>query len=296
MVGDIQPEARNPERGDRLESHTLNTRLCAYPHCWRGVEADDAHRMCPEHERRLTDDLSWLEANLPDLTGYRLNRAYGGNHDGPHGARAEAPEPLRGTLYDLIWCDSDDGTPSLQSSLYGLARSLGCPVTWDTPLDNLAETVRESPRLMSCPATPTYAMELHRQTGRLRSYTARSDDLVVYGQCPADGCTGRLAAPSYADHVECKVCHSEWQVSYLRKLRCDRILESDRKGTRKQLVSWLNLMGVRVKPATLRSWTHRGRLPQEGEDDRSQPVYSLKTAFQLATGIRSTIRKGDTNE
>lgn len=270
-----------------LPDETAKTTLCKVTSCYRDADG----LMCDHHRRMIATDLTWLAGNLHDLTSYRLNRAYGGNHEGrPSGT---APAPVRESLYDLLWSESDDGLPSMQTLLYEFARSLGEPATWDTAMERLAMMAAASPRLYECPATPVYTPSIHRATARLRRFVESGTDMIVYGECPSPGCDGRLAAPRHADDVECRKCGCRWNVAHLRMLNWSRILRSDKLGTVKQLAAWLTDLGTPVKPATLRSWAHRGRLPQSGEDDYSHPLYSLKQAYVIAANNLRRPRSGN---
>lgn len=272
-----------------LPTETAKTMLCKVTSCYR----DAGGPMCDHHRRMIATDLTWLADNLRDLTAYRLNRAYGAKGEGGT-VRATAPAPLRETLYDLLWSESDDGMPSLQSTLYELARSLGCPVKWDMPMNQLARYAHDSPNLPTCSATPVYVPLVHALTSRLRRFVASADmDMVVYGACPAPGCGNQLSALPHAEHVKCRKCGSEWTATHLRLLRWQRIFNADALGTPTQLVQWLAWEGLVVKPATLRSWVHRGQLVQAGEDSYSHPLYRLKQAYTLAT--RNMRKPGHTN-
>lgn len=46
----------------------------------------------------------------------------------------------------------------------------------------------------------------------------------------------------------------------------------------KALAAWL-----KISPATVRSWAHRGRLTRRGRDARGRTLYSLTEAAELAT-------------
>ena len=97
---------------------TENTRLCCYDGCWREIVTDapsmlighgipeNRSLLCAWHERQLSNDLQWLERNLPDLTEYRINRAYG-HKNGGGGNAGTAPAPVRETLHDLLYADDD---------------------------------------------------------------------------------------------------------------------------------------------------------------------------------------------
>ena len=55
--------------------------------------------------------------------------------------------------------------------------------------------------------------------------------------------------------------------------------------TRGELLDIIKACGMRVNRSTLRSWIHRGQLPQQGEDAYSNPLYRFSDFYRLASGL-----------
>lgn len=278
-------------------SHTVSSRICAYPTCWRDVVTDaptpvigvvqpvNQSLLCANHEQQVHDDLTWLARNLDDLEHYRINRAYGHKQGGGSPSSGNASTPLRETLSDLLYRTDDLGYPGLQPTLYEWALSLTLLLQETSPLTVLVDRIRHCYRLMENPATPVYARELHSQTRRLRRFLEPGEDAtIILGPCPATGCATPLVARIDAKDVECAHCHSRWNVAWLKRKRRERILTSTKLGTQTELITMLKTCGITIKQTTLRSWVHRGQLKQAGENSMSKPIYRLADVYQLATG------------
>ncbi|NEG55430.1 hypothetical protein [Bifidobacterium platyrrhinorum] len=274
-----------------MDSFTQN-HLCEYRICYRDTQPD--HRMCPVHERNLDDDLTWLEANLLDLTEYRINRAYGKTGDGGHGSTGAAPTPVREAIFTALYESDDMGRPGIEPLLFEWARALALNVTVTDGLPHIAHRLHDSPRLLESEGTPVYAELLHHDANTLRRLVESDDhDMIVYGQCPAPKCDGQLAGQHDAIEVRCPKCRSVWSVKFLQAERANRIFHSDIVGTQTSLLKLLAQCGIAVKPATMRSWVKRGKLHQCGETDSSKPVYRLAEAYNLATGSMRAPDKTD---
>ncbi|MBT1161251.1 hypothetical protein [Bifidobacterium sp. SO1] len=274
---------------------TTAPRICAYATCWREVVTDapspligvivaeNKSLMCMVHERQVRDEFDWLARNLDDLEHYRINRAYG-HGEGAGGSSGTAPAPLRETLSDLLYRADDQGYPGLQPTLYEWARSLALNVPAACALASLTHRLRTCYRLMENPATPVYARQLHEQVTRLRRFLEPDDGkTVILGPCPAKDCGTPLSGRMDAKDVQCPHCHSRWATDYLIAQRRERILRSPKLGTQSELTELLKACGVHVNKTTMRSWVHRGQLPQAGENECSKPVYRLADAYRLAT-------------
>ena len=267
----------DPEGSGLLLSET--GRICAYRTCWRDAE----HLLCERHQRRLNDELTWLLRQLPDLTDYRINRAYGHRQGGGKTNGGSAPAPLREQLAVLLYQTDDQGYPGVEPLMYEWARSLALNVRIEEGPLKLTQRVRDCYRLMECPATPVYAEQLHSLIRKLTHFTnGEDDDMVIYGQCPGTDCLTQLAAPKDATEIQCPHCGSKWDVRFLQAERHKRIVESDWKATQPELRNALMGLGIAVKASTMRSWIHRGQLEQAGENTLSQPVYRLSDAYHLA--------------
>lgn len=237
--------------------------------------------MCDRHVSQTMADMSWLDANLPDLEEYRINRAYGGE-PGAGGPHATAPAPLREQVSDALYAWEDDGRPGLRPVLYGWCRAMAITVHTAQSCGYMLGRLMDSPRLWACTATPVYAEELHDVTRRLRRLMEPAGDMVVLGPCPT--CERMLTAHRGADEVKCPVCHTPWPARMVRAVQVKRILTSDVTATPARLAELLSMAGVKVTASTVRSWAHRGRLEQAGEDAMSRPVYRLADAYACAKG------------
>ena len=67
--------------------------------------------------------------------------------------------------------------------------------------------------------------------------------------------------------------------------RVKRLLQSEAVRTRGELLDIIKACGMRVNRSTLRSWIHRGQLPQQGEDAYSNPLYRFSDFYRLASGL-----------
>ena len=276
-----------PESGD-------NPRLCAYERCWREVvtdaptpvigmvEPETGRLICLVHVQQLDADLRWLEANLPDLTGYRLNRAYGGGH-GAGGAKT-APAPLREQLADLLWSDDDNGNPGLEGLLTEWCRCLALNLTpSERNLPDSCRRLRECYRLTTNPAVAVYGPALHALTRKLRRFLDPSaGEEISYGRCD---CGGTLTGLPGDLNARCASCRNGFPVVLLKARQVRRLLASERVGTRGELMALMNECGVKVNRSTMRSWISREQLRQCGENDRSEPVYRFADLYRLATGF-----------
>lgn len=259
----------------------LAARICRYQGCWRNRQDDNP--MCQRHVMQLHADLTWLTSNITDLADYRINRAYGAHGDGPRSPTRTAPTPIREQIHELLYETGDDGLPGVQPILSEWARTLAVRLPDDTPLRDLATIIRMSPRLDTSPATPVYAHTVHRLVRRLIDVTDRlNDNLIVYGNCPAPDCPGTLTAAHGAREAVCPVCHSRWLVAHLLSMFRDRVAMMPDVCTARDIPPRLARYGLKVNKSTLRSWIHRGQLPQAGENSLSQPVYRLADAIRLA--------------
>lgn len=256
------------------------SRMCAYRTCWR--EHAPNMLLCEQHAGQTRSDLTWVTVNADDLTGYRLNRAYGHRTDGPHGNSGSAPAPLREQLAVLLYESDDHDVPGLEPTLLGWARSLKLNLTARYGLATIARRIESCYRLWQSTATPVYAEDLHAIVRQLTRFTDNDDDVIQYGQCPAPGCTRALSAPSTAVEVKCPSCGNTWTVSGLKAQRHHRLIASGWMATQKDLITALKALGVEIKPATMRSWVHRSQLEQAGEDAFSNPIYRLHDAYRLA--------------
>ena len=130
--------------------------------------------LCAWHERQLSNDLQWLERNLPDLTEYRINRAYG-HKNGGGGNAGTAPAPVRETLHDLLYADDDHGYPGLQGTLYEWVRSLKLNLRESAPLADMVYRIANHPKLDEHPSTPVYAEPVHGLVRKLRRFLTDDD-------------------------------------------------------------------------------------------------------------------------
>lgn len=280
-----------------LSFSSENQRVCSYDCCCRlivtdapsmlighGVEPNKSV-LCAFHERQLTDDFKWLTRNLSDLTEYRLNRAYG-HKSGGGGNRGYAPSPMRDSLSDTLTGTCDDGMSGLQATLYGWARSMALNLPENTPLADMLARVRDCYRLLTTMATGAYAEDLHTLVRRLRRFLSDDDgEIVLYGPCEAKGCDGNFAAYPDSGMASCDKCGFEYPVQLIRAHRVQRLLQSDAVRTRGELLDIIKACGMHVNRSTLRSWIHRGQLPQQGEDSYSNPLYRFSDFYRLATGL-----------
>lgn len=276
---------------------TENTRLCRYDGCWREIVTDapsmlighgipeNRGLLCAWHERQLSNDLQWLERNLPDLTEYRINRAYG-HKNGGGGNAGTAPAPVRETLHDLLYADDDHGYPGLQGTLYEWVRSLKLNLRESAPLADMVYRIANHPKLDEHPSTPVYAEPVHGLVRKLRRFLTDDDgETVLYGSCPANGCLGQLSGYVDAETAKCPKCGFSMPVALIRAERVKRLLQSEAVRTRGELLDIIKACGMRVNRSTLRSWIHRGQLPQQGEDAYSNPLYRFSDFYRLASGL-----------
>lgn len=276
---------------------TENTRLCRYHGCWRDIVTDapsmlighgvepNRNLLCDKHASQLTADLQWLERSLPDLCEYRINRAYG-HKNGGGGQSGTAPAPLREALHDLLYADDDHGYPGLQGTLYEWMRSLKINLPESTPLSDMVRRIADHPKLVEHSSTPVYAELVHSLTRKLRRFLTDDDgETVLYGPCPADKCLGQLSCYADAETAKCPKCGFSMPVALIRAERVKRLLQSEAVRTRGELLDIIKACGMRVNRSTLRSWIHRGQLPQQGEDAYSNPLYRFSDFYRLASGL-----------
>ena len=244
---------------------TETTRLCRYHGCWRDIVTDapsplighgvepNLNLLCDKHASQLTGDLRWLDRSLPDLCEYRINRA---------------------------------GYPGLQGTLYEWMRSLKINLPESTPLSNMVRRIANHPKLMEHSSTPVYAELVHSLTRKLRRFLTDDDgETVLYGPCPADKCLGQLSCYADAETAKCPKCGFSMPVALIRAERVKRLLQSEAVRTRGELLDIIKACGMRVNRSTLRSWIHRGQLPQQGEDAYSNPLYRFSDFYRLASGL-----------
>lgn len=276
---------------------TETTRLCSYHGCWRDIVTDapsmligqgvepNRNLLCDKHASQLTADLRWLERSLPDLCEYRINRAYG-HKNGGGGQSGAAPTPLREALHDLLYADDDHGYPGLQGTLYEWVRSLKINLPESAPLSDMVYRVADHPKLVEHSSTPVYAELVHSLTRKLRRFLTDDDgETVLYGSCPANGCLGQLSGYVDAETAKCPKCGFSMPVALIRAERVKRLLQSEAVRTRGELLDIIKACGMRVNRSTLRSWIHRGQLPQQGEDAYSNPLYRFSDFYRLASGL-----------
>lgn len=274
----------------------IQQRICRYRTCWRDIVIEapsqviesaglvNPSMLCAVHERQLRDDLDWLIRNLPELEDYRLNRAYG--HKTGGGDHGVAPAPLRESLADLLYGSDDHGYPGLDGVLYEWARTLDLPVDHGMSLAQKAAKIREAENLTSSTAAPVYAELLHSLTRRLRRYLTDDDGGTIrYGACPAAGCDGVMTARAGDDTASCSRCRTRMPVALLQAERVRRILLSDARMTRDDLLATAKQSGLELNRNTVKSWIRRGNLPQAGENEMSEPVYRVSDLYRLATGL-----------
>lgn len=276
---------------------TETTRLCRYHGCWRDIVTDapsplighgvepNLNLLCDKHASQLTGDLRWLDRSLPDLCEYRINRAYG-HKNGGGGQSGTAPAPLREALHDLLYADDDHGYPGLQGTLYEWMRSLKINLPESTPLSDMVRRIADHPKLVEHSSTPVYAELVHSLTRKLRRFLTDDDgETVLYGPCPADKCLGQLSCYVDAETAKCPKCGFSMPVALIRAERVKRLLQSEAVRTRGELLDIIKACGMRVNRSTLRSWIHRGQLPQQGEDAYSNPLYRFSDFYRLASGL-----------
>ena len=80
-------------------------------------------------------------------------------------------------------------------------------------------------------------------------------------------------------------CGFSMPVALIRAERVKRLLQSEAVRTRDELLDIIKACGMRVNRSTLRSWIHRGQLPQQGEDAYSNPLYRFSDFYRLASGL-----------
>ena len=131
-----------------------------------------------------------------------------------------------------------------------------------------------------------YAELVHSLTRKLRRFLADDDgETVLYGSCPANGCLGQLSCYADAETAKCPKCGFSMPVALIRAERVKRLLQSEAVRTRGELLDIIKACGMRVNRSTLRSWIHRGQLPQQGEDAYSNPLYRFSDFYRLASGL-----------
>lgn len=243
--------------------------------------------MCERCETRLAEDLHWLSANLDSLERYRVNRAYGKDpRSGGGGGDGTASAPVRASIFSLLWERDDEGYPGIGLTLGEWMRCLDLPMQGRSlaeKCDWILASAATGSSYLDNPATPVYARQLHPL--RVRAQRLMEHDggeRVILGVCPIDGCGMQLSAPVGAESVTCRRCRSQWDTGFLRIARRRRLMESGYVGTQQELRDLLASCGIAVKASTMRSWVHRGRLRQHGENERSSPTYRLADAYRLA--------------
>ncbi|NMM98116.1 hypothetical protein [Bifidobacterium olomucense] len=243
--------------------------------------------LCAFHEKQLTTDFQWLRSSLPDLEAYRLNRAYG-HKTGGGGNSGTAPAPLRESLSDLLYANDDLGYPGLQGTFYEWARTLklNLPPT-AKPMD-LVERISQHPHLTEHAATPVYAQLTHMLVNRLKRFMADDGDAILLGPCEAIGCDGTMTTTNGDKTARCSKCGMRMPVAIIRAQLVQAVLSSEAAYTQAGLLAKAGEIGVKVNKSTLRSWIHRGQLPQAGENEESQPVYRFADLYRLATGLTGT--------
>lgn len=256
---------------------TASITICK--HCGRDKPAD-RHYLCKHCETTLQTDLEWMERNLDLLEDYRLNRAYGTHEGGGGGYTASAP--VREQVSALLYDTDSQGRPSINETLNGFADCLAIHRTAGMRLSRTAHAIRSSIRLTASSATPVYMRDIHALKIRARQLLEEpSDDMICYGACPDPECGRPVSAPRDAPITRCRWCGNTWLTAQLRETQRERLRNCNLTGTQSELIRLLAAGGILVKPSTVRSWVHRRKLPQAGENAEAQPVYRVMDLFAL---------------
>lgn len=216
--------------------------------------------------RQLTHtNLTWLTTNLNDIETYRINRAYGHKSGNGGARRSEAPTPLHETIYDLLYLDRDG---NLLETLNTWATCLNQPPAPRGSLARQARLLRDNPHLWDSTASPVYAAETNRLTGRLRSLIATMDETrIMYGNCLNPDCGQPVYAAPDAKEARCPHCGNTWTTAMLRRATSEQLLASDEEGKPGDLSALLAMHGVDIPAATIRTWAYRGEIQQTTTPD-----------------------------
>jgi DNA-directed RNA polymerase subunit RPC12/RpoP len=127
--------------------------------------------------------------------------------------------------------------------------------------------------------------ELRRITGRVAAAVNSPVERVYAGKCSVDTQDGECPQEMYAvkgkPFIECPRCGFRHEVAARQEVM--RRAAEDTLMTAKELAAALpNLMGVPLKPATLRSWKNWKRLHPQGETYTGEDLYLVKDVLDLA--------------
>lgn len=255
--------------------------VCTVRHCYHTVpESVTRVFLCDQCLHELMDALKWLTLYDRELE-YRLNPANQPHNNGTSRATGSTPLPLHAKLATLL-ITGDERNDSLMDVLKNFASSLG--VAWN-PLETAGSIASRLAKLpydrLNRRVTGVYKPQICTLVHQCQQTLQPAEERIIVGVCPNPDCGAPLKTKPQATTVTCTQCASVWSVKYLRQQQYERITSSNYVNTAKQLQHIMLYLGVNVKPSTMRSWIHRGKLTPVDAVNRT---YRLKDVYQLATG------------
>lgn len=275
-VSECHVSAGGIQKGGPVSDQECQTPSCGYPH----AEGTFICKICVQ---QLSRDLGDIPALIDDLNTTMTRQDKLGSSGGRRGGETALPwkEPAAEALWVLVqtvmtWVremQDPDAAPFPDAPI-AAARWLLVHVREVTVHKDAGQVVDE----------------IAAAVARAYEVIDRPPDLLLAGQCGADGCEEYLYAGVSARTTTCRACGAEhsvaerraWMMQYASELNLTPVMA----------LAWVALlMGKSIPRGTWDSWTARGRIEANAHDHTGAALYRFGDVRDLAADWVARPRK-----